>query len=864
MIARQLGAWRWMPRLARRHIQRRPLESIFLVVGVAIGVAMVIAIDLANASAQRAFELGTEAVTGRSTHQIVGGSNGLDEAIYTDLRRNLGYRLSAPVVEDYVIATDLDGQPMRLFGIDPFAEGPFRNYLGDPQGSATPSYLGSLLVEPQTVLIGQEIADRYGLKPGDQIRVRVGIDTQDLTVVGLLQPVNDLSRRALDGLLIADVATAQEVLDRVGRLTRIDLIVPQGPDAASALEQIAQQLPAGVRIEEAAARSGTVNDMIRAFRLNLTALSLLALVVGVFLIYNTVSFNVVQRRATLGSLRALGMTRREVFGLIMVEAVFLGAVGSVIGAGLGILLGSGAVRLVSRTINDLFFVLSVRDVDMPVSTLIKGGIVGVGAALLGAVVPALEATGIAPVGAMRRSHIEERARGLLPWLSLGAIALLVVGALLLIPSGNLAVTFGALFAIVVGAALLTPAGTVGMMKSLNWLGGDYTGPVNRMALRSIMRSLSRLSIAVAALMVSVSVIIGVSVMIGSFRHTVENWLDDVLQADIFISPPTLTSNQVRDSLDPAIAHQIARFPGIMSVATSRGVDAAMFAETDLRRAVPIRLVALSADLAGPDRRYRSAVGDWSQTWEAVQDGAVVVNEPMANRHGLSVGDNLLLQTDQGRLSFPIAGVAVDFDVNATAFLHDAVYRRYWNDDDISAIGAFVEEGIPVEEQVAGLRRAFGGDVELLIRSNRSTRESALEVFDRTFAITVALRLLATLVAFIGILSTLMSLQLERRREIGVLRSTGMTRRQLWHMAFVESGLIGTSAGLLAMPTGFVLAVILIYIINLRSFGWTLELRLQPQEFLVAFAVALTASLLAGVYPAWRMGNTPPADAVRSE
>ena len=237
---------------------------------------------------------------------------------------------------------------------------------------------------------------------------------------------------------------------------------------------------------------------------------------------------------------------------------------------------------------------------------------------------------------------------------------------------------------------------------------------------------------------------------------------------------------------------------------------------------------------------------------------------MANRLNLSVGDELTLQTDQGLHTFPIVGISIDFDVNNVVLIYDPVYRQYWDDDGISAIALFVEPGVDLDEKVNEIRAAFAGQTELLVRSNRNTRETALEVFDRTFSITVALQLLATLVAFIGILSTLMSLQLERSREIGVLRSTGMTRRQLWRLSLLETGLIGSSAGLIAIPMGFVLALILIYIINLRSFGWSLQMQMQPTAFFQAFAVALGAALLAGIYPAWRMGQTQPANALRSE
>ena len=207
-------------------------------------------------------------------------------------------------------------------------------------------------------------------------------------------------------------------------------------------------------------------------------------------------------------------------------------------------------------------------------------------------------------------------------------------------------------------------------------------------------------------------------------------------------------------------------------------------------------------------------------------------------------------------------VAYDFDVQAGALIDDAVYRTYWDDVNLSSAALFVESGVDVDAKINELRAAFAGEAELVIRSSRGLREHSLAIFDRSFSITVALQMLATLVAFIGILSALMSLQLERRREIGTLRAIGMTRRQLWRLTLVETGLMGTTAGILAMPTGFVLAVILIYIINLRSFGWTLQMYLQPVYFLQALTVALVAALLAGIYPAWRVGRMQPADALR--
>ena len=855
-------------RLAWRHSWRRPLQSIFLIVGVAIGVAMIVAIDLANTSANRAFALGTEQITGRATHQIVGGPDGVDAAVYTRLRRELGYRLSAPVVESYVSVPQLDAQPMRLLGIDPFAEAPFRSYLGggQPQNVASAgsvgSYLTPFLVQPNTVLIGQSVAERYGLQTGQELPVRIGARQEMLTIVGLLVPSDELGRRALDGLLIVDISTAQEVLGKIGRLDRIDLILSADADGAAQLDVISALLPPGTRIVRPSARTGAVDEMTAAFRLNLTALSLLALVVGMFLIYNTVSFSVVQRRPVLGILRSLGMTRRELFVMILTEATYLGLFGTALGLALGVLMGRGAVQAVTQTINDLFFVVAVRNADVPLWTLAKGALSGIGAALLAAVVPAYEATSVPPAGAMQRSQIESKTRRALPRITVAGVVLCLLGAGMLIPEWNLGVAFVGLFAVILGMALLTPGLTLLLMDGLHRLLSRRLGILTRMAPRNIVRSLSRTAVAIAALMVAVSVIIGVGVMIVSFRLTVEQWLDEILQADIFVSAPALGPNRNRATLQPTLLDELTAFPAIADFSTNREVEVA--ATMPDGRQADVQMAAVLRDLAGKDRRYRYAVGDTVATWNAIEDGGVVVNETMANRFDLRVGHTLRLLTDTGEDSFSIVGVTYDFDVHPTLLMADSVYRQHWDDRALSTIALFVESGADVDETVNALRRAFAGKGQLLISSNRGVRRNALEVFDRTFAITVALRLLATLVAFVGILSTLMSLQLERAREIGVLRATGMTRRQLWGLTLLETGLLGTSAGIVAMPTGYILALILVYIINLRSFGWTLSMQLPAGEFIQAFLVALAAALLAGLYPAWRMAKIDPAEALRME
>ena len=475
--------------------------------------------------------------------------------------------------------------------------------------------------------------------------------------------------------------------------------------------------------------------------------------------------------------------------LILGEAIALGVVGTAAGLVLGVFLGRGMVGLVTQTVNDLFFVVSVRETSVDWITLVKGALVGLSAAVIGATAPALEATSVPPTGAMMRSGAEERVRRLLPKITAAALALIVVGGLLLVPEGSLVAGFAGLFLVIIGGALLTPALTLGLMSLIQTVTRPLAGVIGRMAPRYVVRSLSRTSVAIAALMVAVSVIIGVGIMIGSFRSTVELWLNDVLQADIFVSPPSLSANQVSATLPPAVVAEITAFDGVRSHLTTREVSVAMFPDEASRlqdasppldvaasgAAVDLRLVALSGDLAGEDRRYRASVGDWRETWQALEQGGVIINEPLAQRQGLTAGDTITVQTDKGRAGFPIVGVSVSYDVGSVLYMFDPVFRTWWDDDAISALALFVEPGVDVDDTVDEIRAAFAGRADLVVRSNQGTRADALEVFDRTFAITVALQLLAMLVAFIGILSTLMSLQLERTREIGVLRSTGMTR-----------------------------------------------------------------------------------------
>lgn len=840
-------------RSSLRHLGRHPWLTALSLLGIALGVAVVVSIDLASGSALRAFERSTDAVAGRATHQLVGGTSGLPEGVYRDLRLRPDAPVSAPVVEGYVQAAVGDRRTLTVLGVDPFAETPFRDYAG---GEAVGD-VGALLTQPGTVLLSARAARALGVEAGGVLPVRVEGREASLRVAALLAPADEDTARALEALVLTDLSTAQEVLGRVGRLTRVDLRLPGGDAQA---DRLRATLPTGTEVVRASARAGTVEQMTKAFRTNLTALSLLALVVGMFLIYNTMTFSVVQRRGLLGRLRAVGITRGELFALVLGEALVLGMVGTVAGLLLGILLGRGLVGLITQTINDLYFVVSVRGLALEPFTLAKGLALGLGATLLAALVPAWEAARSAPATTLRRSTLEDVSRTRAPRLALLGLLVLAGGiGLLGWPTQALVPAYVGLFAVLIGSALLVPWVTERLSLFAAAPLGLAFGLLGRMAARGVRSSLSRTAVALAALMVAVATTVGVGLMVSSFRGTVLSWLEASLLADVFISPPSLVARRGDSTLVPGLVERLRTTPGVSGSSTLRVTRARV-------NGVPTDLLAVDFSRS-PARPYRFKQGDEAAVWRELDAStdALIVSEPFAFHRGVGIGDTVRLATDRGPHDFRVVGVYFDYGSDVgTMLMPRATYEHWYEDRGVSGVALYAAPGQDVDALVASVRERARGEQALLVRPNRSLRQASMEVFDRTFTITQVLRLLAIGVAFVGVLSALMSLQLERAREFAVLRATGLTPRQLWGLVSLQTGLLGLLAGLFSMPLGVGLAYILVYVINQRSFGWTLRLAVTPETLGQAMLLALVASALAGLYPAWKMARANPALALREE
>ncbi len=784
-------------RASWRFFTRHPWQLWLTLLSIALGTAVILAVDLANQSAGQSFKQSVNALSGAMTHEITAVRGKVPDDFYRQLRVEWGYREAAPVVETRVVR---DGVETTVLGIDPFAA-PLQQAAG--------------------TVVSSEAVTRLLTEPGAMVEARAG-------------------------LLVADIATTQGA---VPGLTSIQLKLTEVQAA-----DLQARLPASLKLESFASRQQVFAQMTQAFSTNLMAMSLLAMLVGAFLVYNTMTFSVLQRRQSFAIARMVGVTGGQLFRHLLLEALVLGVIGSACGVVLGVLLGQGLLVLVTQTISDLYVSVRATDLLLTPVLLLKGVGITLLAVLLATLAPALEAARVSPVQVQRQSTLEQAGQRAGAGLALLGIALMLVSAGLIAFSGKqLLVGFVGLFLLIVGYGLIVPLVLRWALTGLQRVRVLQASLLWRMAVRGVQASLSRTSLAIIALTVAVSATVGVSIMIGSFRTSVADWLEMTLSSDLYVSATSPEASRVEGVLNPAWLARVQALPGVKAVSTGRTARLTV-------DAFPIPVLVLQPS-SHSGRGFAFMEGDAAAIWQRFLAGeGVLVSEPFAYREGKRRGDTVQVTSElAGNVTLPVLGVFQDYSATqGMLVLPRALYERYWADRGISSIGIQVAQGADVAVIQRQLQ-AWAGELQqvgqpLRVRSNQDIREISLQVFDRTFVITNVLRVLVILVAFVGVFSALMALFLEKGREFAILRATGFTPQQLQRLVMGQAALIGLLAGLLALPLGWLMSVVLIDIINQRSFGWTMQTHLFAFVPLQAVALALTAALLASVYPVRRIGQ----------
>jgi putative ABC transport system permease protein len=825
----------WLASL--RHLLRHPAQLVLALVGLSVGVGTIIAVDIATASAGRAFQLSMQAVNGAATHSITGGPRGIDERLYVGLRKRL--TTIAPVVEGYVVVGE---RTLQLVGIDPFASASL-----DRSGrGAGPSL--DWFTRPGAVVMSATTAQQLNLRVNQTFSVDVGGRSFTAVLIGTVPA----DQAGFDALVLTDIAQAQEWLGSLGELSRVDV---RADDAAAA--GLRALLPPGVRLDKAQGRAQQSLDMTTAFTTNLQAMSLLALMVSTLLIYGAISFAVVQRRRIIGILRALGATRGDVFAIVLTEAGVLGVVGAGLGLLLGSVIGRGLVHLVSQTINDLYFVVAVNETVLPASSVFKALLAGLGTALAGAWLPALEVAGSSPQLGLRRSVLEARAVALARKLLFASGGLAIASGIVALTSGrSLFAGFTALFLLLLSAATLTPAVLRMLAQACARFAGRFS-PIARLVFGDVASSLSRTGVAVAALGMALAAMIGVSIMVESFRESLRDWLGQALRADIYVSAPGPGAGRPERKIDNDLVRALIATRGVVDYGMNRRVTVEL----------PQGPVPLEAVQFGHSRNISETLlsGDPTVTWSAFEHGDIIISDPLAYRSQLHVGDSLTLPTDSGPRSFRIAGIYREYgNERGTVRISLPVYRRLWHDDGVTGMGFYLAPGASLPDVESSFRAAALGKQALYIRSNAELRNLSMSIFERTFVITRVLYWLAAGVAAIGLVSALLAWELERSHEIAILRSLGLTPGGAGLLIEGQTGFMGLVALIAAIPAGLLTAVLLIDVINRRAFGWQIDVHLSFEQFGNALLLAVVAALAAGVYPARRVAVATIAADIREE
>ena len=845
-----------LKRASRNFLWQHPWQLVLAIVGIALGVAVVIAIDLAMESSLKSFNQAGKAFSGSATHRIIASDGGLDERLYSQLRVGQGIAHLSPVVTGYVKLVQANKESFKLIGIDPFIEKALHSgWQSQDQDKSAPDFLTRLLIEPNSALLSEETATRLHLHVNDQLMVITDQGLQPLKIIGLLTFGDAVSEQVLDKLIITDIATAQEVLGYFGQLSSIEVRLEK--DVPASLAAIKKTLPGNALVVSIDSQADSMREMTRAFSINLKALGLLSLLVGMFLIYNTMTFLVIQRRRLIGSLRLLGVTRHQIFKLIIGEATVLAIIGTLLGVALGIVLGQGLLYLISGTINAIYFRIDAASLVITPLQIGKGMVLGISTTLLAVLPPAFEATRLTPVKVLARSQLESGSRQLIKKVGLISVIFIDGGLGLAFFSGK-SITLGlaSIFLILFGFGLLTPLITLLLMTLIEQLIARFLGILGRLPARMVSAEISRTGIAIAALMIAVSATIGMDLMIGSFRQTVAQWVHFSLPADLYVSLPDDKMTTERALADHQLKQKIANLDGVKIL--SSALHTQLIIDDQLTKLSVFELNEKSKE----GFIFKHKVND--DFWQRFENQqTIMVTEPYSYHHAVKLGQKILLKTDQGEQAFEVIAIYADYSGDQG---HLAIsrqnYQHYWRDLGYSGIGIYANQGADLkqlESEVSQLLTA-----KQTVKSDQAIYKASMDIFEQTFTITETLRWLSAGIAFVGVFSALMALQFERTHQLGILRAIGITSRQLTLLIISETGLMGLVAGLLAVPVGFIVAYVLIFVVYQRSFGWTMAFYVDAGVLYQGVGLAFVAALLAGVFPAIKMARTKTAEALRIE
>jgi putative ABC transport system permease protein len=836
-------------RLILRRLVREPVRTGLTVFAVALGVAVVIAIDLAGQAAAGSFHSSLESLTGNSD-LIITETGGLDEKLLGRLIQ-LPYAFEfAPRIEDFA-SINGKGESLPLIGVD---------LIGQRAEHDVTDVRSGKLLEQLTTGDAIWVGESLGFRRGAHLKLLVNDAMLSFTVAGVLR-----RRRGEVGesrVIVMDIGLAQKVTRRIGKIDSIEVRIPPDHSLEYWRKLLGRELPPSIMVSLRGARTDENRKMLAAFRSNLRVLSYIALIVGAFLIYNTISISVVRRRNEIGVVRALGATRSAIRNGFIAEALLFAVAGGLCGLVIGRAMAIAAVRLISDTVESLYVSSHPAPIALSLAPAVTGVAVAMVVAVVAALAPAIEASQVAPTEAMargREQHIASvRSRRTVFW-AIGA--LLAAGGLSQLPAidGQPIFAYAAVLLLIGGTAMLIPNIVTFFVAIASRVLENVLGVEALLALRSLRSSIGRTSVLTAALATAVAMAASVGIMVGSFRETVWLWMNDELRADLYLRPAGSSAADRHPTMSAEIADKIERLPHVAAV--------------DRFRAYPISYDGLPATLAGGETRTiqtsastRFLPGEnRDEILSKLPTGDyAVVSEPFANKHSVRAGSTLHLPLAGVIRKVQVLGIYYDYSTERGFIVLDRnTLLKYLPDRAASNLAVYLKPGADSNEVRRQIGELIGGR-NVMMFPNSALRGGAIEVFDRTFRITYALEAVAVIVAIMGIAGALVALVIDRRREFALLRFLGGAQPQIRRVILCEAGLLGLLANAIGLVLGTLLSLILIFVINKQSFGWTIQFHWPVALLFGVLTSVYIATALAGLYPARIATRMHPIEVIHEE
>jgi putative ABC transport system permease protein len=846
--------------LILRPLLRDPFRTGITVLGVAIGVAVFLSIRLTNAQTMLSFQESVDLVLGKSNAVIHAEGMSFDENHFKKLLALREWIKVYPVVEGYGVES-VSGEVVEILGTDLLQDSGIRDFS---LKTVEPDLKGLLpiVLDPKGIVIPEKFIPGTRFQPGDSVRFLINGQPRDLKVTAVLE--NKGIAKALNGnFAMMDIAAAQLALNKLGKLDRIDVEFLVDADFDRMKAKIAAVLPDFFSIDRPERKSKQVEKMLRAFQYNLTALSFVALLVALYLIYNMIALSVVRRRMEIGTLRALGATPPLVAVIFFLEAGIIGTVGSFLGIGFGYYFAQFSLDAVTLTINNLYAPSYVTEVDFHWEKMWPYIILGIVLSLVSALIPAYDAARTSPTLVMRRGSYDLKLFKGNRRLNLSAgLTIILSAGCTQLPAIDNFPYFGFLsvFLLILGLSLLSPSALLLARRLLHGSCKKLFGGEGLLASMNLSQNVGRNSLAVSSLAIAFMMVISMSIMVHSFRTTVIVWIDQTLKADLFVRIAGGRDIDYQYTLPSDRVKQLKQIPGIAAIDQFRAIDISYNDKPVVLATGDFSVLSQYGNLVVKTGPPAQELDRWM-----VGHNRAIVSEAFALKHKVEVGDPLHLTTPGGPLALEIIAVYFDYSRERGYIILDrTTFLKYYQDPDINSFIIYLADNDRLASVRKNVLATIGKDYQLVIRSNAELKKDVLDIFDRTFAITYALEIIAIGVAVLGLFNTLISLILERKREIGILRFLGAFKDQVKRVVLIEAGILGLIGSGMGLIAGVIVSYILIFVINKQSFGWTIQVHFPYLFILLTTCLFWVVSTSAGLVPARLAAKLNPKEAVRVE